>query len=158
MRTSSFICFCILTKSCNDPQGISASHFKDLMNNVAEGWSNQDTELALGSFHKEVVYMEPPNIQYYSGIDQLRPYFDALEARHSMIFHNLWFDEATQTGAGEYTFSGGGETSDTGMVMVQIRDGKIIFWREYQRKGPTDFSDFIDSENKEWKWTIENYP
>lgn len=75
-----------------------------------------------------------------------------------MQFHHIWFDVETQTGAGEYTFSYGKENSDVGVVIVQVEAGKIMFWREYQRKGPTDFKEFIATENKDWKWTIENYP
>ena len=38
-----------------------------LMQDIANGWSNDDTELALSSFAEDAVYMEPPNIQLYQG-------------------------------------------------------------------------------------------
>ena len=148
-----FVFSCSESSSNLDERG-----FKTLMNNIAKGWSTQNTELALSSFDEDAIYTEPPNIQFYRGHDQLRPYFDALEARHKMEFHNLWFDEKSQTGAGEYTFSGGNDIADSGVVIVELKDGKIKFWREYQRKGPADFEEFIGIENKNWEWHIGNYP
>jgi len=74
-----------------------------------------------------------------------------------MKFHNYWFNESTQSGSAEYTFSYGSDTSDVGVVVMELENGKIKFWREYQRKGPTDFSTFLDL-NKNWEWHIGNYP
>lgn len=128
------------------------------MENVAEGWSTQNTELALSSFHEDVIYMEPPNIQYYRGHTQLKPYFNALDSTHKMQFHHLWFNKNTQSGTAEYTFSYGKDTSDVGIVVVELEKGKIKFWREYQRKGPTNFNQFLQIKDKEWRWHIGNYP
>lgn len=150
--------FALVLNSCQNIHTISEKEFRNLMNNVANGWSNQDTELALSSFDIDAIYMEPPNIQYYRGHKQLRPYFNALTAEHSMKFHHLWFNPVTQTGAGEYTFSYGKNTADTGIVVVEIQNGKIMFWREYQRKGPVNFSEYLGTTNKEWEWHIGNYP
>ena len=148
----------VLFSACSTGQEIDDRQFQSLMQDVADGWSTQNTELALRSFHENVIYMEPPDIQLYRGHEQLRPYFDALEAKHEMEFHNLMFNRDKQIGAGEYTFSYGSDTADTGVVIVKILEGKIAFWREYQRKGSSDFEDFIDTDGKEWQWTIENYP
>lgn len=144
---------------CNNSEGkISENEFHELMGNVAEGWSTQNTNLALGSFDEDAIYMEPPNIQYYRGHKQLRPYFDELDDTYKMEFHNLWFNKKVQSGAAEYTFSYGKDTSDVGIVVVELKNGKIKFWREYQRKGPTDFNTFLQIENKKWVWHIGNYP
>jgi hypothetical protein len=89
----------------------------------------------------------------------LRPYFAALKPGTFMQFHNLWFDEARQIGAGEYSFGERNEpTADHGVVVVELRDGRVAFWREYQQKGPTSFEQFLDTKDKPWRWTIENYP
>lgn len=145
--------------SCqNSDKEISEREFQTLMNNIAKGWSTQNTNLALSSFDKDAVYMEPPNIQYYRGHQQLRPYFDELDSTYKMEFHHLWFNSSTQSGTGEYTFSYGKDTSDVGIVVVELKEGKIKFWREYQRKGPTNFKDFLSIENKNWEWHIGNYP
>jgi hypothetical protein len=75
-----------------------------------------------------------------------------------MKFHNLWFNKSTQSGAGEFTFSFGKDSSDVGVAIVELENGKIKFWREYHKKGPTDFNDFLRTQDKNWKWHIGNYP
>lgn len=145
--------------SCQDSGNtVDEKEYERLMKNIAEGWSTQNTEMALGSFDKDAIYMEPPNNQYFRGHEQLRPYFDELTNTHKMEFHNLWFNSKTQSGAGEFTFSYGEDTSTVGVVIVQLENGKIKFWREYLQTGPTNFKDFLSVENKEWKWHIGNYP
>jgi len=145
--------------ACEKQEGIIGDKdFEKLMNNIAEGWSTQNTDQALSSFSQDAIYMEPPNTQYYRGHQQLRPYFDELDSRYKMTFHNLWFNKSAQTGVGEFTFSYGKDTSDVGIAIVELENGKIKFWREYQTKGPTDFKEFLSIENKEWEWHIGNYP
>ena len=82
-------------------EGINESDFRELMNRLADGWSRQNTEQALSCFTENAVYMEPPNIQFYEGHIQLRPYFAALKPGTFIRFRNLWFDESRQIGAGE---------------------------------------------------------
>ena len=159
MKYWNFLLLLLCTLGCNTSEDtISENEFHNLMENIARGWSTQDTELALISFDEDAIYMEPPNIQYYRGHKQLKPYFDELDASHHMKFHNLWFNEETQSGAAEFTFSYGKDTADVGIVVVELKKGKIKFWREYQQKGPTDFDKFLQIENKEWLWHIGNYP
>lgn len=156
-RKTIVVAFVLL--SCGDSEERLSDHkFHQLMENIAKGWSTQDTDLALSSFDEDAIYMEPPNIQYYRGHKQLRPYFDALDNKYKLQFHNLWFDEINQSGAAEYTFSYGEDTADVGIVVVELEKGKIKFWREYQRKGPTEFKDFLQIEGKIWQWHIGNYP
>jgi len=153
----SFVFLIIL--SCNSENSkISEKEFYTLMENIAVGWSTQNTELALNSFSKNAIYMQPPNVQFYQGHTQLKPYFDELTDKHKMKFHNLWFDGKKQTGVGEFTFSYGKDTSDIGIVVVEIKGGKISHWREYLTKGDTDFDEFLSIENKKWDWHIGNYP
>ena len=143
---------------CEPTQQLDDEGFRQLMQNVAIGWSTQNTPLALSSFHEDAIYMQPPDVQYYRGHRQLRPYFDALDQKYQMQFHQLWFDPVSQSGAGEFTFSYQRDTSDVGVVVTQVEGGKIVFWREYLTKGPTDFHQFIDTTNKHWQWHIGNYP
>ena len=49
-------------------------------------------------------------------------------------------------------------TADHGVAVVDVRDERIAFWREYQRKGPVAFADFFAVEGKTWQWHIGNYP
>jgi hypothetical protein len=113
----------------------------------------------LECFTSDAVYMEPPDIQLFVGHDQLRPYFQALRPGTVMAFQHLWFDEERQSGVGEYSFgSKKAIEADHGVVVVQLREGRIASWREYQRKGPGDFGRFIAPEGKAWRWHIGNYP
>lgn len=129
------------------------------MEQLARGWETQDTDLALACFTTDAYYSEPPDIQVYVGHEQLRPYFAALKPGTIMRFESLWFDEEKQMGAGEYTFGSEGQAiADHGVAVVELKDGLIAVWREYQRKGPTEFGKFIAREGKEWQWHIGNYP
>ena len=57
-----------------------------------------------------------------------------------MHFHSLWFDEAIQVGAGEYSIGSASQTiADHGVVVVELHNGLIALWREYQHKGPLYF-------------------
>lgn len=129
------------------------------MEQLATAWTTQDTDLGLVCFTEDAVYMEPPDVQFYRGHEQLRPYFAALKPGMFMKWHSLMFDEATQTGAGEYTFGMTDQPqADHGVAVVTIEQGVIAFWREYQRKGPQPFTQFLAVEGKIWQWHIGNYP
>ena len=138
---------------------LNTAAFREMMDHLADGWSHQKTDQAIAFFTENAIYMELPDIQFYKGHSQLRPYFAALKPGTFMRFHNLWFDEARQIGAGEYSFGELNETTaDHGIVVIELRDGRIAFWREYQQKGPASFERFLDIKEKKWRWTIENYP
>ncbi len=159
LKIKYFLLISLLTIACkSSEQKVSEEEFFRIMENIAHGWSIQNTDLALSSFDEDAIYMQPPNIQYYRGHQQLRPYFDELDSNYKMNFHNLWFNQKNQTGAGEFTFSYGKDTSDIGIVVVELNNGKIKFWREYLTKGPTDFKEFLKIEDKNWEWHIGNYP
>ncbi len=137
---------------------MTSAEFRELMERLARAWSTQDTELGLSCFTEDAVYMEPPDIQLYVGHEQLRPYFAALTTER-MRFHTLGFDDVSQRGAGEYTFgTEDAEQLDHGVAVVEIVDGRIEVWREYQRKGPPSFAEFTATEGKAWHWHMGNYP
>ena len=138
---------------------MKAQDFRKLMERLATAWSTQDTELGLSCFTDDAVYMEPPDIQLYLGQEELRPYFAALTADTFMHFHHLMLDETGRIGAGEYSFGTAADpTADHGVAVVELEEERIAFWREYQRKGPTPFSEFIERDGKVWQWHIGNYP
>jgi hypothetical protein len=138
---------------------MTADGFRELLERLARAWSTQDTELGVGCFADDAVYTEPPDLQLYAGHEQLRPYFAALTPGTFMRFHAVAFDEASQRGFGEYSFGHErSETADHGVAVVEVRDGRIGTWREYQRKGASAFAEFISTEGKTWEWHIGNYP
>ena len=137
---------------------MTSKEFCELLERLARAWSTQDTELGLSCFAEDAVYMEPPDVQLYVGHEQLRPYFAALTSE-TMQFHTIAFDEASQRGAGEFTFgSEDASARDHGVAIVEIAEGRIGVWREYQRKGPASFAEFAAVEGKTWQWHIGNYP
>lgn len=122
---------------------VMQEQFIEIMNRVSEGWGTNNTELALSAFADDAVYSEPPNLQIYKGRDELEKFFNAVRPGSSMIWHNLWYNEKAGFGAGEYSFHNGGRaTAAHGVAVIEIRDGKISIWREYQRRGSIDFEEF----------------
>jgi hypothetical protein len=138
---------------------MTVAEFRELMEQLARAWSTQDTDLGLSCFTEDALYTEPPDIQLYRGHEQLRSYFDALTPETFMRFHTVGFDEEAQRGLGEFSFgSEGSETANHGVAVVDVVDGRIAAWREYQQRGPFAFADFTAVEGKEWQWHIGNYP
>jgi hypothetical protein len=102
--------------------------------------------------------MEPPDDQLFVGRSQLRLYFEALEPGTYMRWTGIWFDEASQSGAGEFVFGEtGDQVVDHGVAIIVVRDGLIAHWREYVQKGPADQDAFLAVEGKEWTWHIGRY-
>jgi hypothetical protein len=138
---------------------VTSSEFRELLERLARAWSTQDTELGLACFTVDAVYTEPPDIQLYVGHDQLRPYFAALTPGTRMRFHTIAFDESAQRGTGEFTFGDeDGATANHGVAIVDVDGDRIRAWREYQRKGPASFDEFVAVDGKTWQWHIGNYP
>lgn len=132
---------------------LSFTEFKKLMQTVAEGWNKGDARKAADCFHEQATYMEPPDKQLYKGREELFRFFGA-NSQMSMTWHSLSFNEETQVGMGEYTFQI--TRPNHGVAVVEIAEGKIKFWREYQWSGDLSFEDFISDRNKEFEWTIKN--
>ena len=134
--------------------------FRALVAAVARGWETGDVELALGAFAPDAVYMEPPDEQLFVGHGELRPYFAAVPPGTIMRVDGAWFDEARQSGAIEYTFASGPDdpSADHGVAILELRDGRIAAWREYQTKGPADRDRFLATDGKAWRWHGGNYP
>jgi len=150
-----FSCFLLLS-GCNNgikndkvgpekPLKLSSLQFNQLLSTVAEGWNTGDAKAASDCFSEDAVYTEPPNQQLYKGRRELYEFFGGDEGRSDpmkMTWHYLIFDEATQIGTAEYTFAYKGKLSH-GIVIVQISEGKIRRWREYQYRSTSEWVDFI---------------
>ncbi|MCW5875381.1 MAG: nuclear transport factor 2 family protein [Anaerolineales bacterium] len=137
---------------------INSQQFAALMQRLAGAWGTQNTEDALACFTADAVYMQPPDVQFYTGHEQLRAYFGALSPGTYLHYQNLWFDEQQQIGCAEFSFGVAGKPkADHGTFVIELRDGLIAHWREYVQKGPADFEDFRSHDGKEWQWHIGNY-
>lgn len=139
---------------------MNTEQFHDLMTRLSAAWEAQNTEAGAACFTPDAVYMEPPDQQLFIGHDQLRLYFGALKPGTVMRWLHLWFNEDSQTGAGHYIFSSSGASENAiyGVCVVDIRDERIAFWREFQRRGPAAYDQFFSSQGKTWQWSIANYP
>lgn len=138
---------------------VDRQQFMALMAHLAQAWETQNTEAALACFTADAVYMQPPDVQYYTGHDQLRAYFGALKPGTFLRYVNRWFDEDAQVGCVEFSFGVAGKTTaDHGVIVVELHGGLIAHWREYVQKGPADFQTFQAVAGKTWQWHIGNYP
>jgi len=138
---------------------VGARAFAELLSEVASGWEAGDPERALGVFTKDAVYIEPPDRQLFQGREELRPYFGAVSPLTRMTWQGIWFDEGSQTGAGEFSFWREGRARAThGVAVITLRAGRIALWREYQRTGPANFKDFCAAGGKAFRWHGANYP
>jgi ketosteroid isomerase-like protein len=123
---------------------LSADDYKRLMNQVAEAWNANDARRAVELFTDDAVYSAPPQGRVRRGRDELFRFFGGPTGRPRpmrMEWHHLVFDEESQIGAGEYTFTYDIRTH--GAVMVRIVDGKIANWREYEEASPLDWEEFM---------------
>lgn len=127
--------------------------FKKLMQTVADGWNTSKPQKSVECFTDDVVYMEPPDKQLVMGKDNLFKYFDNPKPM-KLVWHHLMFDEEKQIGSGEFTFTMKGRQGNHGVVIVELENGKIKFWREYYQLSDLDFNDFISTENKNFKFKL----
>jgi SnoaL-like domain len=120
------------------------SAFRALMQQVADGWTEGNAQKAVDCFTDEALYEEPPRKQFHSGRTDLFEFFGGAKgadvAMH-MDWHHLLFDVQTQVGAGEYTYRGRNQYH--GVVVVQLRDGRIARWREYQTQSDLPWTEFV---------------
>ncbi len=58
-----------------------------------------------------------------------------------MRWHHIVFDADSQVGVGEYTFQG--KSRYHGVVIVQLEEGLIARWREYQYTSELDWEVFV---------------
>ena len=123
---------------------LTTDEYKALMNRLAEAWNANDARRAVDLFTADAVYSAPPSGRVRRGRDELLRFFGGPTGRPRpmrMDWHHLAFDEESQIGAGEYTFTY--ETRTHGAVMVRIVDGKIANWREYEQASPLEWEAFV---------------
>ncbi|WP_179266279.1 nuclear transport factor 2 family protein [Asanoa hainanensis] len=111
------------------------------MRTIERAWSTGDAAAAAACFTEDAVYVEPPDRQRYVGRAELVELSGGDDPRPmSITWHNLVFDPVRQVGVGEYTFRG--RRQFHGMAIVQVEEGKIRRWREYQFESQLDWPDF----------------
>jgi ketosteroid isomerase-like protein len=121
---------------------VSVDHdaFVRLMQTIADGWNTGDTERALACFADDAVYMEPPDEQRYEGRAELYDFFGGHNPPPMrMEWHHLVVDG--DIGVGEYTYRGNRQYH--GLVIVQLWNGVIARWREYQVESSQSWEAFV---------------
>lgn len=121
---------------------MDSHEFTSLMHRLAHAWNTGDANAAADCFTTDAIYVEPGDRQRYVG----RAEIFALSGGQApppmaMTWHSLVFDGAQQLGCGEYTFRG--RRQYHGLVITQLRDGRISRWREYQYPSESDWTEFI---------------
>lgn len=119
---------------------MSLEEFKSLMKQVAEGWGEQNAEKAADCFTNDAIYSQPPGQQYYSGKENILEFFKGVTPGTKMTWHNLAI--YGNIGFGEYTFEM--NNKNHGVVVVELEDGKIKKWREYQWSGNLSYEEFLN--------------
>ncbi len=135
---------------------MNLQEFKELMQTVAKGWNTKNAAMAVDCFTQDAIYIEPPDKQFFKGKDELYQYFvgdTGIDMR--LIWRNLFFDEANQTGVGEYTFEMNG-ISHHGVSIVELQDRKIRLWREYDIVTNLSYEEFLKTEGKKFMFTIKD--
>ncbi len=135
---------------------MNTTEFRKLMQTIADGWNTKDAKNAADCFSDDAIYIEPPDKQFFRGKDQLYEYFGG-EAGFDMklAWHHLFFDEEKQHGAGEYTFEFNSKIHH-GVAIVELENGKIKLWREYDVPGNLSYEEFLETKGKQFKFTIKS--
>lgn len=106
------------------------------------GWNTADADKVAACFTADVDYADPLRYHFTSRTELL-PFFAVPPGdSQSVLWHALVFDEAEQTGAAEYTYTG--NHTYHGLALIRIRDGLVSQWREYQHISEQPWDTFVD--------------
>jgi hypothetical protein len=149
MRSTACFIFMLSLLCCTREsyQGIDDAEFIRITAGIAKAWNEGNAALAAGYFSADAVYEEPPKKQFYKGRKNIYEFFGGdkgFDKPMRMIWHNLAFNSAQQTGFGEYTFAMNNQYH--GIVVMKFKEGKIVKWREYQYKSDLDWKTFAGEE------------
>jgi lysophospholipase L1-like esterase len=119
---------------------LTSAQFQELLQFVARAWNIGNARLAADCFSADALYSAPPGPRIRRGRDALFEFFGGEKGRPKpmrMEWHHIVFDEDSQIGMGEYTFTY--EVRTHGIVIIRIAGGKIANWREYERDSPLEW-------------------
>jgi hypothetical protein len=140
---------CEARKVETDSRGhLTTPQFYQLMETVARGWNSNNARLAADCFSEFALYSAPPDPRIRRGRNTLFEFFGGPTGRPRpmrMTWHHLAFDENSQIGFGEYTFTYDLRTH--GIVIVRIVGGHTANWREYEHPSPLDWEQMVSDNN-----------
>ena len=109
---------------------MNQSEFRSLLDALVDGWTAGEYERVASHFSENAFYSDAFTYKFRDRASLLAFFQDDGGEPHSCVFHESMFDEQRQMGVAEYTYRG--TYLYHGTVWIQLRDGKIISWREYQ--------------------------
>jgi len=145
------ICFIVLpalgcgSTKLGQPQSdhVTQAQYVAIMQNLSSAWNDGDAKQAADLFTADAVYSEPPAKQLYRGRQALYEFFGGSNGRPgqmSMTWHHLAFDEGSQIGFGEFSFTYG--STAHGVAVVRLNAEKISNWREYWYESELSWREF----------------
>lgn len=121
---------------------MTCDEFEAMLYALAAGWSTRDYKAVADHFAEKCFYTDPLNYAFHNRAEILE-FFRADDGREQYCeFHAHVFDEDRQLGVAEYTYEG--TYRYHGTVWIEIVDGKISSWREYQHRSNRAWSEFWD--------------
>jgi hypothetical protein len=107
-----------------------AARLRGVLERAAAGWAAGDAAAVGDCFAADVRYLDPYRYRFDRREDLL-PFFEPPPDGHHVTWHTTIWDDATQTGAVEYTYEGHHRYHGTAIVRLDA-DGRIALWREWQ--------------------------
>lgn len=119
---------------------MTSNQFNNMLTNLARGWSGRDYEFVASHFSENLFYSDPLNYTIRDRESLLAFFRDDEGKPQSCEFHGYIFDEGRQVGTAEYTYEG--TFRYYGTVWIDLREDKIVSWREYQHRSDKDRAAF----------------
>jgi hypothetical protein len=123
---------------------LTSRDFTELLGTLAKGWNEGNSKLAADCFTQDAIYSALPSPKVRKGRQELFNFFGGENGRPrpmTMQWHHIAFDEASQIGMGEYTFTYAIRTH--GIVVVRVAEKKIANWREYEVESPLEWDQLV---------------
>lgn len=119
---------------------MNAEEFRVLLDGMAVEWSRGNYESVAACFADDVYYADPVHYKIRGREELLKFFRDDDGEPQFCVFHDAVFDAARGVGVAEYTYRG--TRLYHGTVWINIEDGLIKRWREYQHIAGADFEEF----------------
>jgi len=116
---------------------MTRAEFSAALEALARAWQERDYERAASFFAPDVQYMDPLRYHHLSRSEVLRFFQDDEGYPQRTAWRTVVFDEARQLGAVEYTYEG--TYRYHGVTLIDVREGLIARWREYQHLSELDW-------------------
>jgi len=114
--------------------------FRLMLEAMAEGWTNREYEMVADCFAQSLFYSDSLHYAFSSRNDLLKFFKDDDGMPQKCVFHRSVFDERSQIGAAEYTYSGTHQYHGT--VWLKLVEDRIVDWREYQHISESTWDEF----------------